>query len=120
MKKITFTQALFLFACLALRYDEINAMKRPVTEDNPYSCDILAYPCNQCYFISASQRGLKKHNCIHVTIKPYPCPFCDKSYACKSTLATHKSRHHKTTLTKINITAPRSHPCTLCNKSYDS
>ncbi|KAH6646807.1 hypothetical protein BKA67DRAFT_580633 [Truncatella angustata] len=48
-------------------------------QDRPFLCDI----CTQCF---VRNHDLKRHKRIHLAIKPFPCPFCNKGFSRKDAL----------------------------------
>jgi len=73
--------------------------------------DRIPLPCPHCPKSSWNQRDLNNHiSSVHLKIKPFSCPLCDKPFSRKQQVEAHLKVHsgEKTSL------------CFLCGKSYSS
>ncbi|XP_076813188.1 uncharacterized protein LOC143459796 [Clavelina lepadiformis] len=52
-----------------------------------------AHPCPECGKTFATSSGLKQHQHIHSSVKPFTCEVCHKSYTQFSNLCRHKRMH---------------------------
>ena len=52
-----------------------------------------AYTCSQCRKNFATSSGLKQHQHIHSSVKPFRCDVCRKAYTQFSNLCRHKRMH---------------------------
>jgi len=52
-----------------------------------------AHPCPECGKTFATSSGLKQHQHIHSSVKPFTCEVCRKSYTQFSNLCRHKRMH---------------------------
>lgn len=48
-----------------------------------------SYQCDQCSQRFDHDLDLKRHERIHLAIKPFPCTRCEKSFSRKDALARH-------------------------------
>ena len=51
------------------------------------------YACSQCHKNFATSSGLKQHQHIHSSVKPFRCDVCRKAYTQFSNLCRHKRMH---------------------------
>ncbi|XP_039259975.2 uncharacterized protein LOC120336371 [Styela clava] len=68
-----------------------------------------AHPCPECGKTFATSSGLKQHQHIHSSVKPFTCEVCHKSYTQFSNLCRHKRMHADC---RINI------KCENCSQSF--
>ena len=56
-----------------------------------------AWTCKTCGKITRDKTNLRSHIEVHLEGLSFPCSICDKSFRTRITLATHKSKTHRTT-----------------------
>ncbi|ESO07514.1 hypothetical protein HELRODRAFT_137678, partial [Helobdella robusta] len=52
-----------------------------------------SHQCQQCGKSFATSSGLKQHQHIHSSVKPFQCEVCHKAYTQFSNLCRHKRMH---------------------------
>ncbi|KAG4076675.1 hypothetical protein HA402_001962 [Bradysia odoriphaga] len=97
----------------------VRKVDRQMSQQHPD--DIQAYECHICHRNYAKLKGLKRH----MREKHFPrtkdpskpvnkttvtCPICEKKFASKDSLKSHKYRHDKKNWKE----------CLVCNRSYDN
>lgn len=87
------------------------------SDEKPYKCDKCDYSCrrpgqlyyhkryhhenekphlcSECGKSFLSNAKLQLHAASHATIKEFPCPHCDKFFACKNYVTSHVNSTHK-------------------------
>jgi len=76
-----------------------------------YHVGARCHPCPECGKTFGTSSGLKQHQHIHSSIKPFACEVCAKAYTQFSNLCRHK-RMHATCRMQIK--------CDKCNQSFST
>jgi uncharacterized Zn-finger protein len=119
MQKTISIKAFFLFVCLTLRYDSINAMKRSlndhqVTTQTPLKKVILenkntGFLCNECDKKFDRKDYLARHiKKVHAQEKPHKCDICPSKFSESWSLIRHQRIH----------TEEKPYSCALCFKEF--
>lgn len=56
--------------------------------------DHKKYKCHYCGNEYKRSKALKNHLILHTGLRPYTCPFCDKTFANGSNCRSHKKKAH--------------------------
>ena len=83
------------------------------------------YPCDQCGMVFAKLSHEIKHKKCHLSARPFPCPYCEKSFTADKGVKKHIFRLHPENSEKpIEISEEKTHfrafLCLICKRSFRS
>ena len=106
MKKITLHLMLFLFSCLTVQQNTINAMELINNISNDQRASFLCDICNKSF---TRKNHLEIHKRCHLKEKPFLCNKCPKTFTAKSGLTRHVYTH----------TGEKPYACNECDKRFN-
>lgn len=75
-----------------------------------------SFKCGTCGKVFLRKRSLTTHMTVHMTVKPFQCDQCDKSYTTLGALLFHKNTHHS----KPSSVKKQEMACEKCDRVFRS